>query len=181
MAVEAPTNCWTLAEQAIATAVANSAAFQWVTETANAADAGKFVFGEQKDEPLDGETYDKSELENQLAYAQVYSTNEGPYGKQRSATNRFEPFGSIVIFVERLVREADQNITDAPEQTHRWFKNRMGDLVDEVIAYIDNNGGPFIRTVAVTDGPGLNSRDRWQQQGMWQGIEWSIDWGLVAR
>ena len=177
--IDAPTNCWTLAEQAIADAVSNSAAFQGVTGTNTATAAACFVFGEQKDEPLNGEVFSKEELENIRHYAQVYSDDEAPYGKQLGGTLRYLPFGSAIVFVERLVKEADRNMTDAPEQTHRWFKNHIGDLVDQIISWMEENGGPFIRTITVTDGPGLNPDDRWEANGMWQGIELTIAWGEV--
>jgi len=179
MAIEAASNCWTIAEQKIADAVANSAAFQAVTETANATEAANFVFGEQKDEPLNGETFSKEELENMRYYAQVYSNDETAYGKALGLTLSYLPFGSAILFVERLVRESERNHDDATEKTHRIWKNRMGDLVDEILSWLLDNGGPFIRAITVSDGPGLNSEDRWLNQGMWQGIEFTIDWGEV--
>ena len=180
MSIEAPTNCWTSSEQAIADAVANSARFQQIVGVSNATDATALVFGEQIADPETGETYDLAELQNLKHYAQVYSADENPYGKRRSPTSRFEPFGSVILFIERLVTDWDQNATDAPESVHRWSKNRAGDVVDQIISYLDDNGGPFIRTVVVTDGPGLNSREKWKTQGMWQGIEFTIDWGLLG-
>lgn len=181
MAIEAPSNCWTSAEAAIGAAIANAPAFISIIGPEFADVPGSKVFGEQLDEPLDGNTYTKDELAERRAYAQVYSSQESPFGYVRTKTNRLIPFGSAVVFVERLVTDAEQADaeTDMPEAIERFFKNRIGDLMEEIDDYLQTNGGPFIRTIDVTDGPGYNPRDNWQQQGVWQGVEFVIAWGML--
>lgn len=181
MAIEAPTNCWTTAESRLATAVANSAAFQSIVGAEDATEAAHRVFGEQVDQPLNGDAYTKDELAQLFAYAQVYHGIDAPYGVFLSNTNTYWPFGSTIIFIERLVTDAERNGSDIPSSVERLFKNRIGDLIDEVCAWTRQEGGPLIRTFEVTDGPGFNAHDRWNSSGMWQGVELTVGWGIVER
>jgi hypothetical protein len=181
MAIESPSNCWTKAEAKIGEAIAHAPAFISIIGPEFADAAGSKVFGEQLDEPLNGNTYGKAELAERRAYAQVYSNQETPFGFVRAQTNRLTPYGSTVVFIERLVTEAEQANADVdlPEAIERTFKNRIGELMEEIDAYLQLNGGPFIRSIEVSDGPGYNPRDNWQQQGVWQGVEFVIAWGML--
>ena len=180
MAIEAPTNCWTWAEQKIADAVANSSRFWEIVNVTNSVDAEKFIFGDQQVDPEDGETLKKAELEELRYYAQVYSSIENAYTKVLGKTKKYESSGSAILFMERLVTESEQNSSDAPASTHRWWKNRTGDVIDQLPTYLVDNGGPFILSMSVTDGPGFIKRNRWDQQGLWQAIEWTINWGSIG-
>jgi hypothetical protein len=179
MPIEAPSNCWTKAEAKIATAVANSTAFQSLVNAEDSTEAAAKVFGEQVDEPLNGNAYTKDELDNLLCYAQVYHAIDTPYGVLRTNTNTAWPFGSVIIFIERLVTDEERNGADVPSAVERKFKNRIGDLIDEVIDWLDDNEGPHIRSIEVTDGPGFNQQDRWKTKGMWQGVELTATWGIA--
>lgn len=181
MAIEAPSNCWTRNELKIATAVANSAAFQSLVRAEDATEAARRVFGEQLDQPLNGDAYTKDELANLFAYAQVYHGIDSPYGVFLSNTNTYWPFGSTIIFIERLVTDAERNGSDVPSSVERLFKNRIGDLIDEVCAYLRQEGGPLVRTFEVSDGPGFNPKDRWDSAGCWQGVELTLGWRIVER
>lgn len=180
--MESPSNCWTIAEARIADAVARSAAFQSLTETSDATAAAAYVFGEKVGEPVDGHAFTKDELAQLKHYAQVYSAHDHPYGVSYGA-NRPTPYGSAVVYVERLVTEAEQHSGEQPDDSERLFKNRIGDLMDEIHAWLGGaaaEDGLYIRRIHVTDGPGLNPSDRWKSQGMWQGCELTVDWGLVS-
>lgn len=179
MAIPSPTNCWTATEAKIATAIANSAAFQSFTETSTALAAGALVFGEQLDEPLNGEAYTRAEeTQRHLRYAQVYSAPQQPYGKRRLQTRTLEPYGTATIFIEGLVREIELNIADVPQEHERRFKNTIGDIMDDILDYLFTNGGPHISDFHVEDGPGWNPRELWEANGAWQGCELLISWGF---
>lgn len=178
MAIEAPTNCWTSAEAAIGAAIAASAAFGLILGPEFAGSPGSRVFGEQLDDPLDGNVYGKGELAERRAYAQVYSAQESAYGLVRTNSNMLLPFGSAVVFIERLVTDAEQADADVdmPAAIERFFKNRIGELMLQIDEWLQLNGGPWVRTISVTDGPGYNPRDKWRQQGVWQGVELVVSW-----
>lgn len=180
MALEAASNCWTINEAKIASAVANSAAFQALTSTADATAAAAYVFGEQLDEPFDGTAYTKDDLANLRHYAQVYHSQEQPYGIAKTTANRMIPFGTAVLYVERWVTEQEMNGTDVPQAVERLFKNRIGDLMDDIPEWLEENGGPHIRSITVVDGPGYNDRSKHAQQGVWQGCGMEIQWGQIA-
>ena len=179
MAIPDPTNCWTSSEAAIANAIANSATFWSLTETTNAEDAAGLVFGEQLGQPLNGNHYSTEELqEHYRYYAQVYSAPENPYGKRRLSSRHYFPFGSAVIFIERLVREVERESAEVPLEIERRFKNTVGDIIDDVLNYLETNGGPQITSLLVEEGPGVNARERWPKEGMWQGVVLIATWGL---
>jgi hypothetical protein len=175
MAIETATNCWTNAEAKIATALANSAKFREIVEAADATAAAAKIFGEQVARPNDGHVYTLEELQVMKAYAQVYSGDEGPYGRRFEA-NRMVAYGTAIIYIERLVTEYDQS-NEVPASIERWFKNRVGDLMVQVESYLRETNGLLVKTFEVTAGPGLNERDTWKQMGMWQGIELTLEWG----
>lgn len=180
MTLEAPSNCWTAAEAKIASAVAASAAFQALTGTTDATAAAAYVFGEQLDEPLDGVAFTKDELANQRHYAQVYHAEDRPYGITRTTSQRLIPYGTAHVYVERLVTEQERNGDDIPQAVERLFKNRIGDLMEDIPEWCLENGGPHIRSVIVVEGPGYNEKAKWESQGMWQGCGFEVVWGQVS-
>lgn len=180
MTLPAPTNCWTGAEAKIANAVANSAAFMALVGAGSATEAAQLVFGEQLDVPLNSDAYTPDQRMQELSkYAQVYSDQEEPYGKRRLQSQRMEAFGVAVLYIERLVADVERSAqANVPQYFERDFKNKVGTIIDEVISYLYVNGGPIIQTVAVDDGPGWNDRDRWPDEGAWQGCGAKLAWGL---
>jgi len=175
MAIEAATNCWTNAEAKIATALANSARFREIVEASDATAAAAKIFGEQVARPADGHAFTREELAVMKAYGQVYSGDEGPYGR-RFENSRMVPYGTAIIYIERLVTEYEQN-NEVPASVERWFKNRIGDVMVQVEDYLRETVGLIVKSFDVSDGPGLNHRDSWKSQGMWQGIELTLEWG----
>lgn len=180
MPVPSPTNCWTSIERQFATATANSAAFITMVGAANASEATTLVFGEQLNEPLNGEFYEQSEREQELnKYAQVYSAPDQPYGKRRLQSQRFEAFGVTRLYLERLVADVERDKeSDVPQYFETEFKNIVGNVIEEIIAYMFTNGGPIIQQVIVDDGPGWNEKHRWPDEGAWQGCGMLFEWGL---
>lgn len=175
MAVESPTNCWTNAEAKIATALANSSRFQEIVEAADATIAATKIFGEQVSNPANGHAYTLDELKNMKAYGQVYSADEAPYSRT-FAESRIVPSGAAIIWVERLVTEYEQN-NEIPLSVERWFKNRIGDLMVQIETYLRETSGLQVRSHVVSNGPGLNDSNKWDANGMWQGIELTLEWG----
>lgn len=175
MAVEAPTNCWTNAEAKIMAALANSARFQEITETEDATDAALKIFGEELNRPNDGHAFTLVELQNLKAYGQVYSADESPYART-FLESRLVASGTAIIYIERLVTNYEQN-NEVPLGTERYWKNRIGDLMVQVESYLEETAGLFVKSNAVSAGPGLNDSSKWQANGMWQGIELTLEWG----
>lgn len=181
MPLEAPTNCWTKNNAKFGEGLIYCPAFQTIVGQATPEKAAARVFGRELDEPLDGNTYSRVELQELRAYAQVYPAIEQPYGFVRTVTHRRIPYGNSVIFLERMVIEPQRLSADAdvPGVLDREWENRVGDLMDELDCWLDVNGGPHIRGIAVTDGPGFNPRSEWETRGMWQGVELTVAWGLT--
>ncbi len=106
----------------------------------------------------------------------MYSADELPYGKRRGITNRFEPFGTAIVWIERIVLESTQ-ATEVPLGIERSFEISLECIIDEVAEYMEDNEGPYLTGALITAGPGFNDRDSWKTQGMWQGAEMTLEWG----
>lgn len=179
MAVPAATNCWTKAEARIAEAISNSAAFQTLTNSANATEAAAWLFGEQLDEPLLGDTYSHEERSERFPhYCQVYSDPSAPYSRRRTDTRHYWAAGQVICYFEREVTALALDGLELPQAVERDWKNTVGDILDDVIAWLEVEGGPVIQGFDVTDGPGTNPKEEWQQNGIWQGCEVSLEWGI---
>lgn len=178
MPLTAPTNCWTATERNYAEAVANSVAFQAMVGASTAAQARAFIYHDELDHPLDGSAYTPDELAERRHYAMVYC--EG-YGKRRQASSRFEPRGECTLYLARLVPSLSLN-SDIPTELWRQWKNIIGDIVQQTVDYAEAhiNGGPYTMAYDVTDGPGFNHRDKWASQGAWQGVEFTLTWGVES-
>jgi len=174
MPLTSPTNCWTNAEDRFATAVANSAAFQTLVGAANATAAAAQVFFDELDDPLDGESFKGRELQDIGSYAQVYCPE---YRKQRGGSSRLDPYGACVLYVSRMITDM-QSESELTAELWRTGKNSFGDIADQVVSYLEAQGGPYVMAWEVSDGPGFNSRDKWATQGAWQGVEITFTWGL---
>ncbi len=174
MALATPTNCMTQAENKFATAVAHSAAFQSLVRVASATAAARYVFGDRLDEPVNGESYETPELEELSHFAQVYTTG---YGKVRQSSARFEPFGEMTCYVaNRLGLLAAQE--EVPAARERDWHNTIGALMDEIVTWLEENGGPHINRFSITEGPATNDSSRWSKDGVWQLVEFTIEWGV---
>lgn len=178
MTLPAPNNCWTYSESTFGTALANCASFQEMTSTVNADDAAGYVYGEALDHPLNGEHYETDELEQKFRHiGQVYSAPDTPYGKRVVSTRYHEAYGTAVIYIERLVPEAELDGDNIPQAIHRTFKNYAGKIIDELIVYLRENGGPIVHEFAVSE-YGTNPQEDWENDGVWQGASIVLTWGL---
>ena len=172
-------NCWTSARDFYKDAVANSATFQAMVETpGDETAAAAFVFGAALPPPADGNKYTRPELEGLRHYAQIYSGDETPYGKRRRVFGNFEPFGQVQLVLSRLVTEAELDAAYGQLATvAENYELTAGDILDEVLAWLDANGGPWVQTAAVSDGPGFVTEEEAIGEGLWMGIEFTISWG----
>lgn len=179
MSLTDPTNCWTYAEKRFGDAVANSAAFQSMTGTSNETDAQKHIYGDSLEHSFDGQPYSDDERKELLKHiAQVYSSPDQPYGKRRGRSSRMEAFGNAHVVIERYVAEVDIQSAN-PKRSIDWeFKQLAGNLVDQVVAWLEENGGPFVRAITVVSGPGWEPREEHNNDGNYQGIIYQVEWGL---
>jgi hypothetical protein len=188
MALEAPTNCWTTADKAIAVALATTEAFLAILDRVRIpeADAAKRVFGSQVGVPLDGDAYKVEELQRLGAFAQVFH-DEAPYGKRRMQGGNFHPYGSTIVVVQMRLDDADaavENIrgvdgsADAPTELEWFFQQRIGDLIDDLIEAFRDEEQLFLTACDVTQPPGFNNRKSQDANGKWIGCELTLTWGM---
>lgn len=181
MAVEAATNCWTYAEDKLATALPQLAEFLVLTGAVDATAAAKFVSIDEEDLPHNAEAFTVAEAEERQVLVIVCSSSKGPYRKTRRLLSYFTAHGRLVFFIERLVPKeahtAEETENANTQAIDRWLKNRVGKLLDELADYWLENGGPWIKEMGIADGPYHNDPADWPNQGHLQGIECFIEWG----
>lgn len=183
MAVEAATNCWTLAEAALVAALPACAAFRDLVEAVDAAAAAKHVFVDELKQPESGEVYSPTELEELRYYAVVYSASDEPYSIRRAGVvnDLFIPIGTLKLFFERLIQGAEEtaevDAETSKRASDRFLKNRIGDLLAQLVDYWDKHEGPWATQATVSDGPFHTHEDERETVGHWQGVECTIRWG----
>lgn len=187
MPIETATNSWTYAEDKLATTLPELAAFRTLTGAANATAAAKHVFVDETVHPDNGEAFAIDELQELGSYAIVASASEegfrllplGVIGDPLDAS------GALLLAIERLVPEGEDNAEadaeTAKRATDRWLKNRIGELMEQLYVYWENNSGPRIQDFIVVDGPWHTHPEERASVGHWQGIELAIRWGLTRR
>jgi hypothetical protein len=183
MPVEAATNCWTRAEDALAIALPQLAEFRKFTDETTAEASAKHVYTEETDEPIDGHADDRAAREPLGSIAVVTSDQQQPYRVTYGPDGCWYGSGRLLLVLERMVREREWRAEEAENvsrgQVYRWTKNRVGTLIDQLTEYWLQNGGPHVRDVTVL-GPLENDPKTWDQYGRWQLCEVLIDWGLLT-
>lgn len=183
MAVEAATNCWTKAEEAAVVALPECEAFRDLMEAADATDAAKSVFVDELKKANNGEAYTSEEMEELRHYVTVYSASNEPYRIRRVDVvgDAFSPGGTLMIYIERLIEAAEEEAEPDEETSKRasdrWFKNRIGNLLEQLVDYWDKHSGPWVTLATVSDGPFHTHEDERETVGHWQGCEITIRWG----
>jgi hypothetical protein len=182
MPLDAPTNCWPNLLQKFADALANSATFQTMVRAADAAAATNRIFGKRLTFTRDGRSWTREELEELFSYGQVYSDPNAPYGKHLGGGQAFYPHGTTCIILARLVPEANLSDdrgggkTGLSDVHDREIQNIAGNVIDEVLSWLIQNGGPWpITNAEITlddETPAVNQVN----QGCWQGIEITFAW-----
>mgnify|MGYP001236458889 CR=1 FL=1 len=176
-----PTNCWPLALQAFADALAASEAFGQIVarpEQTDPVDPAEFVFGRRLTISRNGRAWTAAELAELRAYGMVQSVN---YGKHMTAAGCYLPHGATAVAVCRLVPASeliDVGLGPQPsDASDRNWQNLVGLVPEQVIAYLRDQGGPWpIGDVELTVDDETDHEAR-PQQGLWQEAEWLFAWG----
>ena len=189
MPLEAPNNCWPANLQKFADALANSAKFQGLTGTADAAAATAFIFGKRLTHSRDGHVWTRDELAELRHYALVYGDPATPYGKHGphliGGGAYDEPHGTTIVAVGRLVLEkylvaqsADR--TGLTDEHDRQWQNIAGKIADEILSWLDANGGPHpVTNFEVSDDYETRAENA-PAQGIWQYTEFTFTHGRAA-
>jgi hypothetical protein len=182
MPLAAPTNCWPKLLQKFADSLANSATFQAMVRAADATAATNRIFGKRLSYSRDGRTWTREELDELFAYGQVYSDPNAPYGKHLGGGNAFYPHGTTCIILARLVPESELSddrgggktgLTDAHD---RDWQNIVGNVIDETLAWLIENGGPWPINGAEITLDDETPAAKQATQGCWQGAEITFPW-----
>lgn len=189
MPLEAPTNCWTSVEDQFAAAIAEQEAF-WLLCEIEADDpdrvekARAHVFLDEIGESLTGETWTLDGINELGAWCIVGSAPQGGYRFDRTTADGFSASGNLMLFFGRPVPPEAAEEQDDPqasrENIDRTFKNRLGSTLQQLAQWMNDNGGPWIRSAEIADGPYQNAEEEWEQIGRRQGAEAAIAWGVLG-
>jgi hypothetical protein len=189
MPLEAPNNCWPANLQKFADALANSAKFQALVEAANAIEAAAFIFGRRLTHTRNGHAWTADELAELRHYAMVFGDPATPYGKHGphliGGGAYDDPHGATIVAVGRLVPEAElvahgADRTGLSDEHDRQWQNIVGKLAEEILSWLDANGGPYpVTSFNVTDDYSSRAENA-ATQGVWQYSELTYTWGKAA-
>lgn len=183
--MDAPNNCWPANLAKFADALVASTTFRTLVELPEGTDddVAKFVFGKRLTHTRSGIVWTADELANLRHYAMVYSDPERPFGKHLEHNACYRPHGVVCVALGRLVLEKDlsdhgDNRTGLTDVHDRQWQNIVGTILDEMLAWLAENGGPYpIPSVEVTDDH-ENRSENAPTQGVWQYTELTFQYGV---
>jgi hypothetical protein len=177
MPLAAPTNCWPFLLQTFADALANSATFQSLVAAVDATGAADRIFGKRLTYTRAGRRWTYAELQALAAYGQVYGHPDNPIGKHRGRGRQFLPHGTTCLVLARLVDigEAPDDLTGPTDADDREWQNIVGSVLDEVLAWLDENIGAEITSADITVDDETAAKNK-NSRGIWQGVELTFNW-----
>lgn len=150
-------------------------------EVANAAAAKLLIFPGPAAPPLDGQAFTVSELQNQLAWGQLYPHEEESLLVSRSLAVGAvsEKAGLFRLHLRRQVREAEYNATDGRWDTYMYFLDRTTRIAEQLVEAADLNLA--VSQVKRLHGPLFNHQDDWPTQGIVLWVDFLVAWGGSER
>jgi hypothetical protein len=187
MPLATPNNCWPVHLQKFADALAASSQFKALVglPDGTAEEVGRFVFGQRMTHPRSGPAWTVGELEDLLHYGLVFGDPSSPYGKHRTATSHYAPHGTTIVALGRLVPEEDQQPepelvggkSGLSDRNDRDWQNIVGTILDQIIAWLNENGGPWPVTNVDVLADYQTTDKKQKVQGTWQICELMFSWG----
>lgn len=172
--VSTASNCWTAAQDATATALSQSAAFQSMVEASDEAAGRKKICFDHWLQAWDGETLTKKDAEELIGGAMVRPPPDAPYvfghinGKPAAA-------GQFEIKLIRLVRDIDSDLMD---ENDRIARNWIGSIVEQLSAwFLANNGRDWAGPINVDYGPNHRPQKMRRSAGHVYESQLSFPWG----
>lgn len=181
MPLASPNNCWPANLQQFVDAVANSNEFQDLVGAADATAATASIFGKRLTHSHSGHAWTADELAQLRGYAMVYGDPTSPYGKHVTASTNYLPHGVTIVAVGRLVLEQDlidhgDGRTGLTDTHDRDWQNIVGTILDEVLDYLRESGGPWpVGNAEVTEDSETKAENQ-PTRGCWQYCELSFSW-----
>lgn len=165
--------------QVIVATLPQCASFRSLTGAADANAAAEFV--KQKTKVPDNleEYFGLDELEATKCWALVCTPIVNPYRKvlQPSSSRVFAGFGRVVVLIARTLTPTDISRFDSVQhEEDREFENKVGDLIGEMIAYVDDQQTLGIRSVEVTEATVRVRPSQRESRGNLQFATLLIDW-----
>lgn len=170
----------TLAEQDLATTLADCHAFQAWAGVASREDALARIYFDGLPSPDNGrESYTADELAELRPYAVIWTDEEDGFRRKMvsgGAGFLFDDSGRLHLELVQEIAVADQADLAAAD---RKFKNSLGLILDD-LAELAGQGGYLTATSFVTKGPLRPHPDAEEGEGPWQWAKLVIDWGLTG-
>lgn len=179
MTIASGTNCWTHAIDTIVASIPQTEAFRTLTDTTTAAAAAKYVKHKTYLPPSLEEFFDLDTIQEPSGWAVVLSPINEPYKKLRSRSEFYEPYGRVMVLVARTVFDLESSrFDDTAAEEDRTFENLIGDMIEQLITYIEENRTFRIKGITVTEATVRVRPNQRESAGNLQYATLAIDWGF---
>ncbi len=162
--------------------LSQSAALQTLLEAANSTEAESLIVVGPNEPPFNGESYAVDELENRLAWAQLYPQREGSLlvSKSLGVGGRPEIEGIFLLHVRRQVRQSEYQNISGRNDAWKYFTDQTSAMCEDFARLLDESvtnatlRGSQIKRVAV---PLYNNHADHETQGIFIFADYQINWG----
>lgn len=179
MTLAAATNCWTNAVESVVAAIPQSASFRSLAQAADVAAAAEMVKQKSHVPNHLEEYFSTYDLAEYWCWALVCSPVVNPYRKQRSASGFYEPYGTVSVLVVRsLLPEDASRFDNVQHEEDRDFENAIGTIIDEVLAYLDDQQTLRVRVASVTEATVRVQPKQRESRGNLQYAVIQLEWGF---
>ena len=181
MALATATNCWTKAEDDFRRFLAELISFQSLVGVDNATQADDHVFLHSipsPEKPHSGRSSaDMRHDQGTVAFVTTNPKNGYRLGESRD-TSSYNATGNILIGIEHPVAKSDKHRdAQVKAEVYRDFNNAIGDIMQEMLGYVFENGGPRVRSIQLVE-HGENMEDDRPNEG-WILIAYlAVSWGV---
>jgi|GEM_PF-2397895 len=91
--------------------------------------------------------------------------------------NHFEGSGDILWMVEAEIPQELQ-ADDKHDQAQDWFMNRVGKVVDEMLALAGSGSYLCVNRISLADGPARSAKKVKQTEGVYFQAVFTVEWGI---
>jgi hypothetical protein len=188
MALPAAVGCWSEVEADVIAALPQLSTFRAFVEAADATEAAAFVYPEHPPDPIDNEAYAAEEKSYDALrhYAVVFSSSSEPFSLLRtplvagtSDPLKFDTHGTVYLVLVRTTLATEAADFQAKAVAGRTFKNSVGQILEQLAAYLDGFNGPQLKSVTVEMHTETKVEHR-EQVGWQHEAGCSIEWGIEA-
>lgn len=130
-------------------------------------------------EPLDGEQFTRSELEQKFFFCRLAPQDDEGHSTADGETGTECPLegGQIEVYLRRQVREIEVDSVQGRQDVYLYFLDRVAAIAHQVKEKANANGCPRLGTVAREFGPSFCDFATEAGQGLYIWASFNVEWG----